>query len=239
MGMLGRELRVFLWSSGDMSNAVRAGSGLRMAMLACLAAAAASGQQAQQPEAAKPAEVRDPSRVDPKEILTKTGTEMEAGAPVDPKSYKIGTEDLLGVYVWKEREFSGQYVVRPDGKITMQLVGELTAAGLTPEQFQAKVAEALTKYLNQPQVIVSVIQVRSKRYFVSGEVNRSGPVALVTPTTVLQALSSAGLREWANKKKIVIMRGSERIKFNYNDVIKGKKLEQNILLQDGDHIFVP
>lgn len=222
-----------------MSSAVRAAAGWPAALFVVLMGIPSGGQTVQQPEPAKPAEVRDSKPIDPKEILTKAGTEMEAGAPVDPKSYKIGVEDVLGINVWKEREFSGQYVVRPDGKITIQLVGELTASGLTPEQFQAKVAEALTKYLNQPQVIVSVLQVRSKRYFVSGEVGHSGPVALVTPTTVLQALSSAGLREWANKKKIVIMRGTERIKFNYNDVVKGKKQDQNILLQDGDHIFVP
>lgn len=239
MSRLRRELRDSPVEYGVMSNVLKAAMGWAAAVLMVIPAAPVSGQQTQQPEAAKPAEVRDSKPVDPKEILNKTGAEMEAGAPVDPKTYRIGAEDLLGINVWKEREFSGQYVVRPDGKITMQLVGELTAAGMTPEQFQAKVAEALTKYLNQPQVIVSVLQVRSKRYFVSGEVARSGPVALVTPTTVLQALSSAGLREWANKKKIVIMRGAERIKFNYNDVIKGKRLEQNILLQDGDHIFVP
>lgn len=239
MSRLRRELRDSPVEYGVMSNVLKAAMGWAAAVLMVIPAAPVSGQQTQQPEAAKPAEVRDSKPVDPKEILNKTGAEMEAGAPVDPKTYRIGAEDLLGINVWKEREFSGQYVVRPDGKITMQLVGELTAAGMTPEQFQAKVAEALTKYLNQPQVIVSVLEVRSKRYFVSGEVARSGPVALVTPTTVLQALSSAGLREWANKKKIVIMRGAERIKFNYNDVIKGKRLEQNILLQDGDHIFVP
>lgn len=239
MGMLRRELRDSSVEYGVMSNVLKVAAGWAVAILIAAPGAPLSGQQTQQPEAAKPAEVRDSKPVDPKEILNKTGTEMEAGAPVDPKTYRIGAEDLLGINVWKEREFSGQYVVRPDGKITMQLIGELTAAGLTPEQFQVKVADALTKYLNQPQVIVSVLQVRSKRYFVSGEVGRSGPVALVTPTTVLQALSSAGLREWANKKKIVIMRGTERIKFNYNDVIKGKKLEQNIFLQDGDHIFVP
>jgi polysaccharide export outer membrane protein len=193
-----------------------------------------------QPQAApKPAEVRQSGPAEASEPVVKSGVEMQAAAPVDPKTYKIGPEDVLGVNVWKEREFSGEYVVRPDGKITMPLIGDLTASGLTPEQLQGKVAEALTKYLNQPQVIVSVASVRSKRYYVSGEVNRSGPVALVTPTTVMQALSSAGLREWAKKKSIVVMRGSERLKFNYNDVVKGKKMEQNILLQDGDHIIVP
>ncbi|HNY39955.1 MAG TPA: hypothetical protein PKJ41_06155, partial [Bryobacteraceae bacterium] len=90
-----------------------------------------------------------------------------------------------------------------------------------------------------PEVMVSVVTVQSKRYFVSGKVSRTGPVPLVVPTTVLQALSAVGLGEWAKKSKIIIMRGTQRIKFNYDQVIKGKKLEQNIYLQDGDHIFVP
>jgi polysaccharide export outer membrane protein len=164
---------------------------------------------------------------------------LEVAAPVDPKSYRIGVEDVLGIRVWREAELSGSVVVRPDGKITMPLAGEIDAAGLTPEQLGQRIAEALSKFLTKPEVIVSVLDVRSKRYYVSGNVLRSGPVPLVTPTTVLQALSSAGLGPWAKKSKIVIMRGTQRLKFNYNEVIKGKKLEQNIFLQDGDHIFVP
>jgi len=163
----------------------------------------------------------------------------EVAAPVDPKTYRIGAEDVILVRVWRENDLSGQVVVRPDGKITLPLAGEVEAAGLTPEQLTAKVTEALNKYLNKPEVIVSVMSVQSKRYYLSGNVLRSGPVPLVTPTTVLQALSSAGLGQWAKKGKIVIMRGTERIKFNYDQVIKGKRLEQNIYLQDGDHIYVP
>lgn len=164
---------------------------------------------------------------------------VQAPAPVDPKTYKIGVEDVLNIRVWREADLSGNVVVRPDGKITLPLAGDVEAAGLTPEALSAKVAEALSKFLTKPEVIVSVIDVRSKRYYISGNVLRSGPVPLVTPTTVLQALSSAGLGQWAKKNKIVIMRGTERLKFNYNEVIRGKKLEQNIFLQDGDHIFVP
>ncbi len=165
--------------------------------------------------------------------------EPVVAAPVDPKTYKIGAEDMLNVRVWRENDLSGNVVVRPDGKITIPLAGEITAAGLTPELLSTKIAEALSKFLNKPEVIVSVMSVQSKRYYLSGNVGRSGPVPLVTPTTVLQALSAAGLGQWAKKNKIVIMRGAERIKFNYNEVIKGKKLEQNIYLQDGDHIYVP
>jgi len=164
---------------------------------------------------------------------------IDAPAPVDPKTYKIGVEDVLNIRVWREAELSGNVVVRPDGRITLPLAGEIEAVGLTPEMLGVKIAEALSKFLTRPEVIVSVASVRSKRYYISGNVLRSGPVPLVTPTTILQALSSAGLGQWAKKNKIVIMRGTERIKFNYNEVIKGKKLEQNIFLQDGDHIFVP
>ncbi|GIU76910.1 MAG: hypothetical protein KatS3mg005_0148 [Bryobacteraceae bacterium] len=164
---------------------------------------------------------------------------VEAPAPVDPKTYKIGVEDVLNIRVWREAELSGNVVVRPDGRITLPLAGEIEAVGLTPEMLGVRIAEALSKFLTRPEVIVSVASVRSKRYYISGNVLRSGPVPLVTPTTILQALSTAGLGQWAKKNKIVIMRGTERIKFNYNEVIKGKKLEQNIFLQDGDHIFVP
>jgi polysaccharide biosynthesis/export protein len=160
-------------------------------------------------------------------------------APVDPRTYVIGAEDVLQIRVWREPDLSGNVMVRPDGKITLALVGDVEAAGHTPEQLTRRVTEALSKILNKPEVMVSVMSVQSKRYFVSGNVQRAGPTPLVTPTTVLQALSVAGFREWAKKNKIVIMRGTERLKFNYNDVIKGKKLEQNIYLQDGDHIYVP
>lgn len=165
--------------------------------------------------------------------------DLNVAAPVDPKSYKIGAQDTLNIRVWRENDLSGNVIVRPDGKITVPLAGEMQAAGLTPEQLSAKVTEALTKFLTKPEVIISVVSVMSKRYFLSGNVDRSGPVPLVTPTTVLQALSASGLGQWAKKNKIIIMRGTERIKFNYNDVVKGKHLEQNIYLQDGDHIYVP
>lgn len=163
----------------------------------------------------------------------------DVAAPVDPKTYKIGAEDVLMVRVWREPELSGNVVVRPDGRITLPLIGDVEAAGLTPEQLNRKVTESFSKILNKPEVMISVAEVQSKRYFISGRVLRPGPMPLVTPTTILQALSISGFGEWANKKKIVIMRGAERIKFNYNDVIKGKNLEQNVYLQDGDHIYVP
>jgi polysaccharide export outer membrane protein len=169
----------------------------------------------------------------------KAGLVVQPAAAVDPNSYKIGAEDVLEIRVWRENELSGQVRVRPDGKITLPLVGDVQAAGLTPSELRKKAVEAFSQILNTPQVIVSVVSVQSKKYYVSGQVERSGPFPLVTPTTILEAMSLAGFREWAKKGSIVIMRGTERLKFNYNQVIKGKRLEQDIQLQDGDHIYVP
>ena len=177
--------------------------------------------QPQQPEEAKPLPV------------------PQVAAAVDPNTYKIGVGDVLEVHVWREPELSRSVRVRPDGKITLMLVGDVQASGLTPLELQKKCVEVLGQVLNSPQVDISVSAVESKKYYVSGSVGRSGPFPLVTPTTILEAISLCGLGEWSKKSGIIIMRGTERIKFNYNEVIKGKRLEQNILLQDGDHIYVP
>ena len=161
-------------------------------------------------------------------------------APVDPKTFQIGPEDILLVRVWREPDLSGALSVRPDGKITLPLAGEIQAGGLTPEQLTQSIAEALGKFINRPEVLVQIQAVHSKRFLVSGEVGRPGTYPLVTPITVMEALVQAGgLREFANKKKIVIIRGTLRLKFNYGDVIKGKNLSQNVLVEHGDHIVVP
>jgi polysaccharide export outer membrane protein len=163
-----------------------------------------------------------------------------AAAPVDPKTYVIGIQDVISVRVWRERELSGDFVVRPDGKISMPLAGEIEADGLTPDQLKARIVAALETYMNRPEVTLEVRQVNSKRFYMSGEINRPGAYVIISPTTVLEAISNAGgLRDFANGKKIVIMRGNERLKFNYKEVIKGKNMEQNILLQPGDHIIIP
>ena len=161
------------------------------------------------------------------------------GTAVDPKTYKIGSEDVLLVRVWREPELSGPMLVRPDGKITLPLVGEIQAEGLTPDELGKSITEALKEKLTRPEVFIQVQQVNSKKYFITGEVNKTGFFPLVTPITVFEAIAVAGgLREYANKKNIVIVRGSERLKFNYKEVVDGKNLKQNVMLQNGDHIIV-
>jgi polysaccharide export outer membrane protein len=160
-------------------------------------------------------------------------------APVDPKTYVIGAGDVLAIQVWKEPEFTRAVQVRPDGKFSMPLIGEVVGAGLTPEQLSGSLAEKLSSLLLKPEVMVGLQQVESKKFYISGEVNKPGAYALVMPVTVLEALINAGgLREYANQKNIIIMRGKDRLKFNFNEVIKGKKMEQNIALQSGDYIIV-
>lgn len=185
---------------------------------------------AQKQEAAPPR--NDPSSTAP--------VKPETTAAVDPKSYVIGAQDVLMIRVWREQDFSGPYTVRPDGKITIPLVGDVQASGLTPERLGEQLKQALSSYINAPDVSVSLQTVNSKKFFITGEVNRAGEYSLATPTKVFDALSNAGgFRDFANKKKIIIIRGAERIKFNYQDILKGKSLEQNILLENGDTIVVP
>jgi len=199
------------------------------AAILTLACAALGGQS--KPETSKPQSASPPSPA---------GTGADAvGAAVDPNKYLIGPEDVLFVRVWRENDFTMAVAVRPDGKITMPLVGEVQAAGQTPLQLTKALTEQLTKFINNPDVTVFVTEVRSKKYYILGEVGRQGSFALVTPTTVLDALSNAGgFHEFANTKKIKILRGDKIFNFNYNEVTRAKHMEQNIYLENGDKIIV-
>jgi polysaccharide export outer membrane protein len=166
-----------------------------------------------------------------------------AAATTDP-DYIIGPEDVLNVNVWKETEMSGTVPVRPDGKISLPLLNDVQAAGLTPTQLADQVTEKLKKYVELPRVTVVVTQVNSRRYFVLGEVTKAGAYPLVPNMTVLQALSSAGgFSQFANTKAIYVLRvengKQNKLPFNYRDVVKGRNAEQNILLKPGDTIVVP
>ena len=162
-------------------------------------------------------------------------------APVDSKSYVIGPEDVLLVKVWHEPELTGPVSVSPDGTISMQLINEIHAAGITPDQLAKKISLRLQEGLMQhPQVSVQVAAVNSKKFFISGEVARPGAYPLAVPTRVLEALVQAGgFRDFAKLSKIYVLRGSTKHSFNYKQVSKGKHLEQNMLLESGDTIFVP
>lgn len=162
------------------------------------------------------------------------------GLPIDPKTYVIGPEDILSVKVWRQQDFTGPKGVRPDGKITMPLIGDVQAAGLTPLRLADQLKQELSEYVKQPDVTVEVLQVNSKKYSVAGGVNHPGAYPLVVATRVFDAINLAGgFRDFANKKDILIIRsGGKRFHFNYNDFIKGKKVDLNIELENGDTVIV-
>jgi len=156
--------------------------------------------------------------------------------------YVIGADDVLTVTFWQDRT-PMDVVVRPDGKISMPLLNDLQAAGHTPEQLAGALEKVAAKYITEPQATVIVKESRSRRVFILGEVGSPGMVALIGDMNVLQLIAvGGGLLEYADKKNIVIIRtenGLERrFKFNYNEVVDGKKVEQNILLQPGDTVVV-
>jgi len=161
-----------------------------------------------------------------------------------PADYIIGPEDLLSVVFWRDKELSADVVVRPDGKISLPLLNDVAAAGLTPEQLRVKVIENAKRYIEDPNATVVVRQINSRKVFITGEVQKPGPYALTAPTTVLQLISMAGgLREYADGKKIVVMRTESGrqmgYRFNYKDVINRKNMKQNIELKPGDTVLVP
>ena len=158
--------------------------------------------------------------------------------------YKIGPQDVLRIDVWKEPEITRTVPVRPDGKISLPLLNDVQAAGLTPNQLSAAISEGLKKFINDPQVTVSVNEINSRRVFVTGEVAHAGAFPLLPNMTVLQVLSSTGgFTQFAKVKNIYVLRleDGKQVKhpFNYKEAIAGRKSEENILLQPGDVIVVP
>lgn len=161
-----------------------------------------------------------------------------------PPNYVIGPDDVLGIVFFGDEALTGDVVVRPDGKISVPLLHDIQAAGLTPEALRDSLMKAGSRYLESPNATVVVRQINSRKVFITGRVQRSGPYVLTAPTTVLQLIALAGgLTDWAEEDQIVVMRSENgrqvRHKFNYKDVIGGKKLQQNIVLEPGDTIVVP
>ncbi len=166
-------------------------------------------------------------------------------APAVDAHYRIGADDVLTVNVWHEPEVSRNVPVRPDGKISLPLVGDVQAAGMTPTELKNELEAHFTKYLTNPVVSVIVAEIRSQRINVLGQVLRPGTYALIPPMNVIDAVATAGgLREFAKPNKIYVLRTLptgqvERIKVQYNNVLKGKRGSENVILQTRDTVVVP
>ena len=190
----------------------------------------------------KPPVIATPE-IDPVKLAQPRDKSVENAAsqvPMDDHPFILGAEDQITVSVYGSPEFSGSHMIRPDGYITMPFLGDIKAAGYAPLELGGIIKERLKKYIVDPDVSVSVNAVNSKKFYIQGEVGRTGGFPLLVPTRVLEALVNAGgFRDFANQKNIIIMRVTgERLKFNYKEVIAGKKMEQNIFLKPGDIIIV-
>jgi len=216
----------------------------RFALLTCLAFAViniwgyGSGKPLGSPEATNASGVEQGG--------TKTADQPNVpGAKGVDDDYIIGPSDVLAISVWKDSELTRTVLVRPDGKISLPLIGELEVSGLTALNVQRLVAQRLNEYISKPQVTVIVQDVRSRTYSVLGKVAKPGSYELGKPTTVLQAIAIAGgFVEFAKQNKTYIMRpvsggATQKLPFEYNKVIKGKNPEQNVELKNGDTIVVP
>lgn len=172
-----------------------------------------------------------------------TSTDKPADKPHD-NSFVIGNDDVLAINVWKEPDISRSIPVRSDGKISLPLVGEVQAAGLTPLMLEKDIATKLKSYIAEPEVTVMVQQVNSQKFNILGQVAKPGTYVIANSPTVLDAIALAGgFRDFAKRKSIYVLRhsatGETRLSFNYKDVSQGKNMAQNIKLQPGDTIIVP
>jgi polysaccharide export outer membrane protein len=164
-----------------------------------------------------------------------------------PSDYLIGPDDVLFVSFWRDKDLSTDAVVRPDGKISLQLINDVQAAGLTPEQLRLAVTAAAAKYVEDPTVTVVVKQINSRKVYIVGQVNKPGTYSLGGPMTVIQLIALAGgLNEFADRENIAVVGVARQpdveppsVRVNYNDLLKRKNLKQNVVLKPGDTVVVP
>jgi polysaccharide export outer membrane protein len=210
------------------------------AFAACVTVASLS---AQQPPTSDVPQSTTPSPAAPKPAQASAGVSI-AGAVKPPDDYVIGPDDVLTVMFWREKDMSSDVIVRPDGKITLPLINDVQAAGLTTEQLRDKLTAEAARFIEDPSATVVLKQLNSRKVFITGEVSKPGPYVLTAPVTILQLISMAGgLQEFAHRKEIVIMRSENgkqvTIPFDYTAIARKSKPQQNIMLKPGDTIIVP
>jgi polysaccharide biosynthesis/export protein len=221
------------------------GSSLRRRLLPQLALVVASATVYAQTPAPAPSAGSVPATRGTAPAPAATGTApAPATGVVAPPGFLIGPEDVLSIVYWRDREMTTDVVVRPDGKISLPLLNEIQAAGLTPGELRDRITEQSKRYLEEPNLTVVLKQINSRKVFITGEINKPGPYALTAPTTVLQLIALAGgLKEFAKSDKIVIVRiengRTTAYSFNYKQVTSRKRLQQNIELKPGDTVVIP
>jgi polysaccharide export outer membrane protein len=213
-----------------------------LAAIPVAGAAQVTQNPAQSGASVAPVATSAPQTKVPTATTPKPAEQPNYAGPLDPARYIIGPDDSLQVTVWKEPTLSGTVPVRPDGMISLVLVGDLPAAGLTPMALSADISQRLKKYIQDPVVTVVVLGVNSQRVFLVGEVGKVGPLMLTPGMSILQAIVSAGgLTQYASSKRIYVLRTvagkQQKIPFNYKQALKGEN--QGVSLLPGDTIVVP
>jgi polysaccharide export outer membrane protein len=161
-----------------------------------------------------------------------------------PADYVIGADDRLAISFWRDKELSADVVVRPDGRISLPLLNDVQAAGLTPDQLRERLLKVAAQFVDDPSATVIVKEIHSRRAFITGNVEKPGSYPLNTPMTVMQLIATAGgLREFVGGRNIVILRREGdrdlRLAFDYQAVVKGRQVKQNVELRPGDTVIVP
>ena len=219
---------------------------LTVAILTCgIGLGAYAGDAACQAQAAPPVAVPAlPQTGNPPQAAPAAAASAAAGVPLPP-GYQIGPEDVLAVLFWRDKDMTVEQVtVRPDGRITLPLLNDVQAAGLTPEQLRGNITTAAAKYMEDPSVTIVVKAINSLKVFITGQVAKPGAYPLTSPTTVMQLIAMAGgTHEFADSKNIIVMRTENgrqmAYRFNYKQVLKRVNLKQNIELKPGDTVVVP
>ncbi len=213
--------------------------GLTAVVIAGTAMPCAAQTQAQPARPTTPAQAQAPARTSaPPPVVAAPGVNV-------PPEFTIGADDVLSIVFWRDKELTAEVTVRPDGKISLPLLNDVQASGLTPSQLKDRIVDESKKYVEDPNVTVVVKQINSRKVYITGSVERPGPYPLLRPTTILQLIAMAGgLKEFANSGSIVVVRtdgNAEQatFQFNYNDVKNRKNLTQNIPLKPGDTVIVP
>ena len=215
-----------------MRGATRSFLSVAAAMVATLATLSAQ---------AKPA---DPQKIGVPAAVPRAAGLGPVAAIAPPPEYVIGPNDTLSVLFWRDKDMSADVVVRPDGNITLPLLNDIRAAGLTPEQLRERILTEARRYIEDPSPTVVVKEINSRKVFITGQVEKPGPYPISGPTTVIHLIAIAGgLKEFADGKNILVMRTDNgrqvAYSFDYRELLKGKNLRQNIELKPGDTVVVP
>jgi polysaccharide export outer membrane protein len=218
-------------------------SGSAMAQGAPSTPPAAPPAQAKPPVTA-PAPTQQPAAPTQKPAAPATPAGQADKGVTPPPDYVIGAGDVLLITFWREKDLSGEAMVRPDGRISLPLINDVMAAGLTPDQLREGLMKEAQRFVEDTNVTVIVKAINSRWIYITGQVGKPGPYPLVGPTTVLQLIAMAGgILEYADSGSIVVMRNENgkpsNFKFNYKEVIRQRNLQQNILLKPGDTVVVP